>query len=76
MAYITIEEARELLPRVGDKRMEVPTTAEKGDGEPRRCTVVKVHTEHLWYMVEFENGVRETYKVPQGHYGPFGGVQK
>jgi hypothetical protein len=27
--------------------------------------VVDVRPEHLWYTVEFENGFRESYKVPQ-----------
>ena len=61
-----------LLPKVGDKRMERPTINEntnsrgsiyRNDAQP--CTVVYVHPAHLWYTVQFEYGVRESYKVPK-----------
>lgn len=59
-----------LLPKVGDQRLESPTvTAVPGKTEEMRklqpCRVIEVNTEHLWYMVQFENGVRECYKVPR-----------
>lgn len=63
---MTVSEARSLLPNVGDVRMETPTTMK---GEPsqnlQECTVVEVNRAHLWYTVEFNNGFRESYKVPK-----------
>ena len=65
---ITKEEAQALLPKVGDERMEYPTVDDTPGHtlpkEPKRCTVVAVYPAHLWYIVQFENGVRESYKVP------------
>lgn len=72
MAFITKEQARSLLPEVGDVRMEYPTIDETnsmghvlGRRKPQRCVVVDVRPEHLWYAVKFENGIRESYKVPK-----------
>jgi hypothetical protein len=69
---LTVESAQTLLPKIGDVRMERPTidesTATRGTiqfTKPQRCVVVEVNTEHLWYTVQFENGFRESYKVPQ-----------
>jgi hypothetical protein len=52
--------------------MEVPTIDEsQSNGHntagraPQRCVVVAVHPGHLWYTVQFENGIRESYKVPK-----------
>jgi hypothetical protein len=61
--------AQARLPKIGDVRWERPT-ADATSGhfmpkEPQRCTVVYVHTEHLWYTVQFESGARESYKVPR-----------
>lgn len=64
---ITKEEVRAMLPRVGERRMEVPTVL-KGEGynkEPRPCVVTYVNRRHLWYEVRFENGTRESYKLPR-----------
>jgi hypothetical protein len=65
-------EARRLLPKVGDHRMERPTidetTSSRGAVQqtaPQRCVVVEVNEAHLWYTVQFENGFRESYKVPK-----------
>lgn len=61
-------EAAELLPRVGDIRLEVPTITDEGRAQlkkPQRCVVVEVNSAHLWYRVEFDNGFRESYKVPK-----------
>lgn len=65
--YLTVEEARSLLPKVGDTRWEVPTVNldKKSTPPPQRCTVVEVNRDHLWYRVEFENGIRESYKAPK-----------
>ena len=67
--YISRKEAERLLPKVGDKRREVPTVyLSSGRNEPptpQPCVVVRVNQAHLWYTVEFENGFRESYKVPR-----------
>lgn len=64
---MTINEARDLLPKVGDTRWEIPSVSvDKGPSPtPQRCRVVEVNRAHLWYMVQFENGFRECYKVPK-----------
>ena len=58
-----------MMPKVGDRRMERPssddTTGNSMRKEPQPCTVVLVHPGHLWYMVQFDNGFRECYKVPE-----------
>ena len=65
-------EARRLLPKVGDHRMERPTIDETTNSRgtlaptrPQPCVVVEVNEAHLWYTVQFENGFRESYKVPR-----------
>lgn len=72
------EEVLRQLPKVGDKRMECPTIDEStgcnATHKPQSCKVIEVNTEHLWYRVEFENGIRETYKVPKVKTGPNGGL--
>ena len=66
---MTREEATKLLPKVGDVRYEKPVVDHTGgrclSAAPQRCTVVEVHHEHLWYTVRFENGTKESYKVPR-----------
>lgn len=58
-----------LLPKVGDHRWEIPTVMKDGTGKeqpkPQRCIVVAVNHAHLWYLVQFENGFRESYKLPK-----------
>lgn len=65
-----------LLPKVGDHRMESPTIDKTmGVGyakTPQPCVVVEVNEAHLWYTVQFENGIRESYKVPKCK-PPYGG---
>lgn len=66
---LTKDQVRAQLPKVGDVRMESPT-ADATSGhyvikEKQRCVVVDVRPEHLWYTVEFENGIRESYKLPR-----------
>lgn len=74
--YISMKQARALLPRVGDVRMEVPTIGKTGTchqlttEEPQECTVVEVYPAQLWYRVKFKNtGFFECYKVPK--YKPY-----
>ena len=64
---MTKEEVRAMLPEVGDTRWEIPTVrVDKGSGPvPQQCRVVEVNRAHLWYTVQFENGFRESYKVPR-----------
>lgn len=64
---IIIQDARALLPKVGDVRMEVLTLSDRQDmGAPEECVVVEVHPAHLWYRVRFTgSGFYECYKVPQ-----------
>lgn len=65
----------EMLPQVGEKRMEVPTIDESGrtfddaGKELQRCTVIEVNRAHLWYRVRFDNGFTECYKLPRGEAG-------
>ena len=60
-------DAIRLLPRVGDKRMEVPSPKPYDQAVPKRerCVVVQVNPRGLWYRVRFVNsGHYECYKVP------------
>lgn len=63
---VDMSKAIRLLPRVGDRRMEVPTISDKVDGAPpQKCRVVEVNPRGLWYRVQFINtGFQECYKVP------------
>ena len=68
---MTKDEVREMLPKVGDRRMEVPTVL-KGEGynkEPRPCVVTYVNRLHMWYEVKFKDGTRESYKLPRTEGG-------
>lgn len=75
---MTVNDARSLLPKVGDVRMEVPTIYKSSSNveaealPPEECTVVEVNAAHLWYRVRFENGWHECYKVPRLKYGKQG----
>ena len=64
---MTKDEVRDLLPKVGERRMEVPTILkDKGyHNEERPCVVVYVNRKNMWYTVQFENGIRESYKLPR-----------
>ena len=63
---MTKAEARKLLPRVGDRRMERKLMSGAGvyQCELAACRVAYVNPRHLYYMVQFANGVRECFKVP------------
>lgn len=71
------EQVRALLPKVGDRLMEHPTTLIPGVGSSvppaRACTVVYVNAAHFWYTVEFDDGLRESYKLPKTKYQGEGG---
>lgn len=71
------EQVRALLPKVGDRRMERLVSISTGNGTGnvipalRPCTVVYVNTEHWWYTVEFEGGIRESFKLPRVKINPW-----
>ena len=71
--------ARRQLPRIGEHRMETPTIDSTYGYHctktPQRCVVVDVRPVHLWYTVQFENGIRESYKVPRLPQDPGGGIR-
>lgn len=67
---LTKKRIREMLPKLGEKRMESPTVDETQGihmtKEPRECVVVYVNRAHCWYTVQFEDGTRESYRIPTG----------
>ena len=67
---LTIRTLRAQLPKLGEKRMESPTVDETSGintpKKPRACVVVYVNRKHCWYTVKFEDGTRESYRVPAG----------
>lgn len=75
---MNVNDARTLLPKVGDKRMEIPTIYKTGSNveaetlPPEECVVVEVNAAHLWYRVRFSNGWHECYKVPRLKVSPQG----
>lgn len=67
MPLISKEELQAMLPQLGEQRMETPTLRKMqgvSEARPQPCKVVYIHPDHLYYTVEFRNGVRESYKVP------------
>lgn len=64
---LTVNDVRNMLPKVGDIRREIPTIPDKVQSpEPRECIVVEVNRAHLWYRVRFTgSGFIECYKLPQ-----------
>lgn len=72
--YITKQDAARLLPKVGDVRMEIPTTPDKQGGQLQECVVVEVNPAHLWYRVRFKDtGFIECYKAIKGKPDPVEG---
>ena len=61
------DELRQLLPKVGDIRMEIPTIQDAVESTgPKKCVVTEVNAAHLWYRVRFEkSGFYECYKLPK-----------
>lgn len=58
--------AQKLLPKVGETLIRTPNVSDKvKTANPTKCKVVYINTAHLWYMVVFENGFRECFKVPE-----------
>lgn len=68
MPLISVEDARTMLPQVGDRLCLAPTL-HKGLGNtvamPRQCVVEYVNYEHLWYMVRYDLGFTECFHVPE-----------
>ena len=75
---MTKEEVQSLLPKVGYRLLEVPSW-ELGGREhhpvPQRCQVVYVNVPHLWYTVRFENGIRESIKLPRTKALPWEAIE-
>lgn len=68
MAYYSKEFLMAHLPRVGDELFKVPVIGKSlgiCSGKMRRCKVIFVNREHLWYMVQFASGYREIFRVPE-----------
>lgn len=62
---LTRWEVRQQLPEVGDVLTRIPTLPDKVRApEPAKCTVTYVNKDHMYFLVVFENGFRECYKVP------------
>lgn len=61
------DEVQQLLPKVGDIRMEIPTVQDAVESAgPKKCVVTEVNAAHLWYRVRFEkSGFYECYKLPK-----------
>lgn len=72
---LTMRTIRERLPKLGEKRLEIPTVDDtpgvQMPKKPRKGVVVYVHPKNCWYTVQFEDGIRESYKLP--HLKPVGG---
>lgn len=67
---LTFEQARALLPKVGDRMRRVPASLKDQmmRAPPAWGTVIYVNAAHLWYTVQFqERGARfrESFKVPE-----------
>ena len=64
----TKKELRDMLPKVGDRRMEKMSAATNAQLEvltEQSCTVVEVNEEHLWYRVRFDKtGICQCFKMP------------
>lgn len=68
MAWLTKDEVRAMLPQVGDELIRRPSWSKHlglCGSPPKPCTVVYVNTERMWFMVQFEAGYRQCYKVPE-----------
>lgn len=65
---LTVKTLQDQLPKVGDVRTEIPTVDHTAGHyiakKPKTGVVVYVNRENLWYTVQFENGSRESYKLP------------
>lgn len=76
MPLISVEDAQAMLPEAGDELLRIPTLHKSlglTQSPLRPCVVEYVNREHLWYMVRFEDGYTECYKVPALELGPKGG---
>lgn len=64
---VDINETRNLLPHIGERRMEIPSIQDGIEtAVPQKCVVVEVSAKGLWYQMRFDNGGRcECYKVPR-----------
>ena len=79
MALLTPDEIRAQLPNVGDRLMRKPGyyqgfLSRHDVVRPQPCTVTYVHRENMWYTVQFDSGVKESYKMPKLRLGANGGL--
>ncbi len=60
---------REQLPRAGDILHRVPSYLIRENQQrpaPRRCRVIEVNREHLWYLVQYDqDGLFECFHVEE-----------
>lgn len=69
MDILSKEALQAMLPKVGDRLIRRPTMNNSlsfSVAPPLPCVVVYVNAERLWYLVQFERGYRQAYKVPGG----------
>ena len=69
--------AKDLLPGVGEIRMEVPYWSPiKGELGKQQCIVTEVNERGLWYRVLFIRiGLYECFKVPVLRMEEYGGLR-
>lgn len=61
------EELRAKLPKVGDvlqRRQTLGSTSSSEPSELKSCKVIYVNEEHLYYVVQFRNGCKQGFKLP------------
>ena len=63
---MTPNEVREMLPKIGERMMLIPTVQTFPDIRPERypAVVVEVCRRRMWFRVRFDCGFCECYKLP------------
>ena len=67
--FYTKPELEDMLPEVGTRLVKTPHLHKSLGIEtprPQLCTVIQVNRAHRVYTVQFDNGLRESFKVPEG----------
>lgn len=65
---LTLREARNLLPQVGDLLIKTRISYNANGGYTYKrgsCVVDYVNRRHLWYRVRFQDGRTQCFKVPE-----------
>lgn len=70
MPLLTPDDVRAELPNVGDRLVKQPSYfygffSRHDVVRPRPCVVTYVHRRNRWYTVQFESGIKESYKLPE-----------